>query len=470
MRWWLCAALWWIAAGQARADATVHIMLSADEHGWMNPLLDKKAHVQRGGAAAVEQLLRRRGFVDPPNTLAAYVVLSSGDTWTGPFESTSQQGAPMAALMRSLGVRAAALGNHEFDFGIDVMAERIREGGFPVLAANARRADGQPTPWQAHTVMDVNGVRIGVVGLTPADVIHSTDPRHLVGIQVDGYEASLRRALSDVRSQGVDAIVVLMHDRLSEALPLVPLLREFNVKVVGLGHRHQPEMHIDEAGPGLQDDVVLCNPGPYWRSLCGITLQLRDGIVVSRVVEQVPVAHSIEDVAVASPAVAAILQQAEARAAADGNRVITTIARAWRRQDDSLARALLSSWKTATNSQVALTNRGGLRQDIDAGPVRVRDIVSALPFNNSLFTMTLQGKQVRELAAMEAAVIEGVSMQQGKLCWPDGRHVQDDEAITVVTHGYLVRGGDSFPFPRWQVPAHDLGVDWREPLIRQTSP
>src|SRR4051812_1936844 len=111
---------------------SLHLLFTTDEHGWLLPLKDDVAKVDRGGIINLfDDLTKKEGW--PQKDM---VLLSAGDMWTGPYESTVLEGAPMVAAMSRMGYGAAAVGNHEFDFGTRTIAERAKAATFPLLAAN----------------------------------------------------------------------------------------------------------------------------------------------------------------------------------------------------------------------------------------------------------------------------------------------------------------------------------------------
>jgi 2',3'-cyclic-nucleotide 2'-phosphodiesterase (5'-nucleotidase family) len=101
------------------------------------------------------------------NDLDNCLILSGGDMWTGPAISTLTAGKSMADVMNAMGYKAAALGNHEFDFGLENITTRCSEMKFPLLAANVKFKDTHQLPdfIQPYTIIDINHVSVGVLGL-----------------------------------------------------------------------------------------------------------------------------------------------------------------------------------------------------------------------------------------------------------------------------------------------------------------
>ncbi|MFZ9887826.1 MAG: hypothetical protein ACO3JL_10015, partial [Myxococcota bacterium] len=164
----------------ANTSTEVLLLLSTDEHGWLSPLHDRERGVNQGGLVPFARALKQyEGRA--PNHVGLFSV---GDNWTGPFESTALQGVPMLQAMNLLEYRASVVGNHEFDFGQDVLARHARDASFPLLAANILedKTGERPswaTPW---VVVPLGPMRLGVIGLAHRRTPELTDPRNVTGL------------------------------------------------------------------------------------------------------------------------------------------------------------------------------------------------------------------------------------------------------------------------------------------------
>ena len=464
------------------APFSVRVLLTSDEHGWLLPWKDKKAAVSRGGIHAIAGAMRAEGYsADAPS----WLLLSSGDMWTGPYETTVLEGAPMTASMSHLGYNGAAVGNHEFDFGQHVVAERARTATFPFLAANLVESATNTAPaWAKPYVIveqlvdDGSTVRIAIVGLACVQSPVTADVRNMVGLAFQPYDEALRRWLPEIKQQQPDAIVVVAHDSISSVRPVLPLLRKYGVGVVAAGHEHKSGIFVDDNGTAAaNDDIVVCNPGPYLRSFCRVDLGYAGGAVVSHAEKVLEVSHPLDAPAPPFDAtLAAIVQGAEASATRIGGEVlIESKQRLGRGKEGSLGQLVVDAWLRALPyAQVAVTNAGGLRQDIDVGPLRIRDIVSALPFNNYLLVVDMKGKELKTILANPESVVGGVSYRFTEavdgtrtvtaVTLPSGKPVGDDDQLKVVINDFMFRGGDHYAFS--DVEPEETAVDWREPVFR----
>jgi 5'-nucleotidase/UDP-sugar diphosphatase len=460
----------------------VKILLSSDEHGWLSPWKDRSAGVLRGGVHAVAGALAAEGYAaDAPG----WLLLSAGDMWTGPYETTVLEGAPMVAVMNELGYDAAAIGNHEFDFGQAVLAQRRRESRFPFLGANLlETATGGPPPWaEPWTVVDVRQedgttARVGVLGLACEESPFTADIRNMAGLQFGPYDHALERALPQLQAQQPDVIVVLIHDSIARVQPLIPRLRALGVNLVAAGHEHRPGVLVDDNHTvDASDDVIICNAGPYMRTMCRVDLAYVGGMLRAHAEKRIDVVAPLDAPAPATnPALAATLQQAEASAAHIGGEILVESTRRLERgRDGALGQLVVDSWlEGLPYAHAAITNAGGLRQDVEAGPLRLRDIVSALPFNNYLLVVDMTGAELREVIGNPESIVGGVTYT-----WHDepqgarivnavfdreGKPIPDDARLKVVVNDFMYRGGDRYRFVDRE--PEETAVDWREPIYR----
>ncbi len=453
------------------------VLLTTDEHGWLEPFMDRAAGVRRGGVIEAYETFSSKERLGADDV----VLLSGGDMWTGPYETTVLEGAPMVQAFNHMGYVAAAVGNHEFDFGVRVLEQRTGEMKFPLLAANVREAaSGQRPAWaQSTTMIERNGIKIGIVGLTYEEATVVTDPKNLVGLEFLPYDEALRAEVPKLREQGADQIVVLIHDRLAAATRLAPVLRELGISVVAVGHAHNSDSFVDTAGtPGdTSDDIVFCNAGAYLRSYCRINVAYTDGKLSYRSVSVQQLARPITDtIAAPDPTLAKIISDAQKASERIGGEVLVKSDRTLKRNDRSLGQFITDSWLQALPyAQAAITNEGGIRQDLPKGKVRVRDIVSVLPFNNYLLVIEITGAQLREVLNKPESIQSGLRYTYREtpggrvlleLSDKDGNVIADDQRVKVIVNDFMYRSGDGYPFLKMDRNPEETALDWREPILR----
>ena len=159
----------------------------------------------------------------------AVLLVDSGDLFQGTLESNLTEGAAVIRAYNELGYTAAAIGNHEFDFGPvgphqvvrtpgedprGALIARAREARFPLLSANVRRANGGP--WSepnimASTIVEAAGIRVGMLGVTALRTADATDPRNFAGLEVTPLAEAIVREATQLRAAGATVVLVLAH-------------------------------------------------------------------------------------------------------------------------------------------------------------------------------------------------------------------------------------------------------------------
>jgi 2',3'-cyclic-nucleotide 2'-phosphodiesterase (5'-nucleotidase family) len=345
----------------------------------------------RGGLARVATLVRGLKR-ENPDTLFAL----AGDTISPSLLSSLLRGRQMIEAWNALGLDAATFGNHEFDFGPDLLRERVSESRFPWLSANVfELPGGRPAAGARRWLTrELGGLRVGLVGLTTPGTARTSNAGP--GIQFEGVEGAARAAFADMGP--VDVRVALTHLRLSQdrslaaALPLHAILG---------GHDHDP-MIVDQ-GPTviIKAGADAVNVGQVEYELgCG-------GKVVQRRQRLIPVDASIAaapDVTELVARYAALVErELDARI---GQTSVPLDAReaVIRREETALGHYLAEAMRERVSAEVGLLNSGAVRGNrlIPVGPLTRRDFHEMLPFNNTVVLLELTGAVLAQ--ALERSV------------------------------------------------------------------
>jgi 5'-nucleotidase len=406
----------------------------------------------RGGLARVATLVRALER-ESPNTVFAL----AGDTISPSVLSTLRRGAQMIEGWNALGLGVATFGNHEFDFGPAVLAQRIGESRFPWVASNVvDRATGRPFGGARRWLRrDFDGVRVGLIGLTTPDAARTSNGG--AGVRFDDPLEAARGALADLGAVDLRVAVThlpLLRDRaLAAALPIDAILG---------GHDHDPVL--------LEDGrAVIVKAGADAINVGQVEYELRCGAVIGRRQRLIPVDERLAE----APDVAELVRR---QAALLARELETPVGRTSvpldgreslvRREETPLGRFFAALMRERVGGQVGLLNSGAIRGNrvLPPGPITKRDIRELLPFGNTVTLLEVTGDALR--AALERSVDElprptghflqtsGIefSVDPGR---PPGRRVG---AVTVggqpldpagryrvATLDYLARGRDGYP-------------------------
>jgi 2',3'-cyclic-nucleotide 2'-phosphodiesterase (5'-nucleotidase family) len=443
---------------------TIKIINTSDEHGWLQPFTPFGSEMVQGGAANIFAWWQAVESYDPATTL----LLSGGDNWTGPAISTWFEGTPMVEAMNMMGYDASAIGNHEFDFGREVMEERFTEAEFPYLAANVRYADSgdQVAFAEPYAIFEVNGVQVGVIGLTTVATATTTHPKNIGDLEFIDYATALEEYVPDMRTDGAQIIIGLTHACSNELDALMQSHGDM-LDAVFTGHCNQ------QLATEI-NDVPLVGSGAYWRSYAVLEMEFDTSTgeilsydarfvdvefdpaegnpvtPVAELVELVDVWQGEVDLELAEP-VGYSETGLDQRSHIQGN---------W----------VTDAWLWAyPNADVAINNWGGLRAPVDAGEVTVGDVVAVLPFDNVLVAVDLTGEELLENLECCGGSLGGMTYFDGEITLLDGREFSLDETYTVLVNDFMYFGGDGYLFSEQNPEGYNTGIQWRQPVIDYTE-
>jgi 2',3'-cyclic-nucleotide 2'-phosphodiesterase (5'-nucleotidase family) len=425
------------------------ILYTNDEHGWM------EATDESGGAAGLMRLWREKeGYTDG----GPFLILSGGDMWTGPAISTWFDGESMTEVMNAMGYAAAAIGNHEFDFGLDGLAERAAQSEFPFLAANLHdKASGAPADIALpYTVQQVNGIYVGLIGLSSLDTPLTTKPDNVASLDFVAYERALSEIAPQVRADGAELLVVVGHLCASEMRALVPTAAELGVAVIGGGHCH-------ERVSRLVDGVALIAGGQYLQGYAKAELTFDTAADVVVQVEVGVFDNPVETTP--DPEIAALVAHWRAQTDAALSQVIGYTEKGIQRRSNQMFNMVTDAWLQAyPSADVAMTNTGGFRQAIPPGEITLADIVGVLPFDNVLIDVELRGAQLRENLQCCHPVVGGMTTLP-TVQLADGAPLDDNATYHVLVNDFMYGGGDDFRLQSYDPAAYNTAIDWRQPVI-----
>jgi 5'-nucleotidase len=181
-----------------------------DFHGALEPRPDAKGVLRGGAAPLAAALVQARAECRPPACVS--ILIDGGDEFQGTSASNLVYGRSVATLFRTLDVSAAALGNHEFDWGVDTLRARIREIPYAILGANVRAADGSRLPWlRDDTLIVRGGLRIGVVGVADPGTPRTTKALNVRGLTFGPMAPAIDARARALRARGADVVIVAAH-------------------------------------------------------------------------------------------------------------------------------------------------------------------------------------------------------------------------------------------------------------------
>src|SRR5882762_1499422 len=220
-----------------RADSTLlRVLALSDLHGQLEPRIwDWSQGKQVGGVAALKPWLDSLGRACGCTS----VRLDAGDEMQGTALSNATYGRGTIDAMNALGIDAAAIGNHEFDWSVDTLRSRMRDAKYPFLSANITNAAGTArpdwaTPW---TLVTKGGAKIAVIGLTTTETPTSTAPRNVQGLAFGDGARAIKQYLPAARA-AADFVIVAAHEGSGAIFDVAKGLDSGSVDLILAGHSH----------------------------------------------------------------------------------------------------------------------------------------------------------------------------------------------------------------------------------------
>jgi 2',3'-cyclic-nucleotide 2'-phosphodiesterase (5'-nucleotidase family) len=419
-----------------------------------------------GGAAHLATLVERERA-----GAATSFLLDSGDMFTGTL-SRLTEGEALLEMMTLMRYDALGVGNHEFDYGWQAFERGITRVPFPTLCCNVRYRGHRTRFCRPSTLLERNGVRLGVVGVMGMKAATRTImPSKVAELEFTDPVEETRAAVRALR-ETVDVVVVLAHQGLpgpmqtdAEADPEVqrPLDEDlaFCAAVPGIdvyiaAHSHhgleQPIVHPDTR-------TLITQTYGYGTRLGRIRLAV-DGRRVVR--HEIDLLKVWSDQLPPHPAVAARVAHYRAAVA---DRIGPPIGRAAERltrkyhRESPLGSFCADAMRARARAEVAVTNAGGLRADLPQGELDLGHVLDAFPFLNDLVTVELDGRALTTVLeqgfSLEAGMVQVSGLRarydparpaRSRLVEAEigGAPVRDEQIYRVATNSFLAEGGDGY--------------------------
>jgi 5'-nucleotidase len=490
---------------QTPAPIDLRILAINDFHGYLLPspggitIADpddrtRKITVPAGGAehmaTLVGQLREGRS-----NT----IFVAAGDLiGASPFLSAMFHDEPTIEALSMMGLNISAVGNHEFDEGKDELL-RMQIGGchpvdqcqgphpfagakFRYLAASTFEKSSGKTVFPPYEIRSFDGIPVAFIGLTLKGTPGLVSPVGVADLEFRDEAETVNALIPELKAQGVEAIVVLIHEGglptgdYNECPgisgPIVDIVKKFDraVDVVVTGHTHRAYV--------CQVDGRLVTSGDKYGTLI-TAIDLKLDPVTRDVISASADNHLVRTATLAKDAgQTALIESYDRLAAPLGNRPAGSVKETLSRMPkstgesplgDIVADAQLAATSAAANggAVIAFTNPGGVRADIthkENGGVTYADLFASQPFRNQLVTITLTGKQIKDMLEQQwldpkrpriLQVSRGFSYAwdgskgDGERVLPErmslhGQPVDPAASYRVTVNNFLFVGGDGF--------------------------
>ncbi len=443
-----------------------------------------------GGFANIAALVKREKAANP-NT----VYFDAGDFFAGPYVSSLTKGEAIIDAMNYLGLDAVCAGNHEFDYGWENALQQFPKAKFPLLNGNIFIKGTNKLHWNhPYIIKNVNGVRLGIIGLHGKFAFYDTTSDEMIrGIEVRDEEVYLRKYIKELKNK-TDLIVLLIHQGIpgtqssrgtndvarnhQRDIELAKNVSGIDLMITGHPHSGTPE-------PLVSNGTIIVSTDAYTIELGKLEItydKKKDKITDYKNHFNYLYDDEVEDDA----EMLKVINKWKDKLKVITDEQVTSISEPLTRSygEESLmgnmvADAMLNAHP---DYDFAVTNSGGLRQDIDAGAVTVGELVSAFPFPNTIVQLEMKGSDMRQIFEHGAGLTNGIlqiskgveivydeSKPIGKRivkCNIKGVPLKDNKTYKVLTSNFLADGGDGFLFFKKTLFYKNTGVEMLQAMIK----
>ncbi|MDP9836164.1 5'-nucleotidase [Neorhizobium huautlense] len=476
-----------LSTGAAFADFELNILHINDLHSRIEPInkydstctpAETEKNECFGGIARVKSAIdARRAELQGKNVL----VLDAGDQFQGSLFYSTYKSAPVAEFMNGIGFDAMAIGNHEFDDGPDELLKFITALKFPIISGNTVAKPGSllADKYKGYVIKEFGDQKVAVVSVLATDTNETSSPGP--DITFEDEITYLKKAVTELQGQGINKIVVLSHVGYVKDQAIAAAVDGIDVIVGGHSHTYLSSTDTKAAGPyptlvknpaGVEVPIVTAYA--YSKYLGDFTVVFDD----NGAVKSTSGAPKLLDASVAQDEafVAKVkelggpLEELKKKVVGSSEGIIDGDRVNCRAKECTMGNLLADAQLDRVKDQgitLSIQNGGGLRASIDAGDVTMGEVLTVLPFQNTIATFQLKGSDV--VAALENGVsqidegagrfaqVAGMKYSFDK-SKPAGSRVSDvqvkegdvfvaiDPAKTygVVTNNYVRTGGDGY--------------------------
>ncbi|MBC7844285.1 MAG: 5'-nucleotidase C-terminal domain-containing protein [Gemmatimonadaceae bacterium] len=452
--------------GDTRSSAPrLRVIGINDFHGAFESRTGPRGQPLGGAPALVSAIRRAQRECAPPSCYS--VLVDGGDEFQGTPASNLAYGRTVVTLFDSLGLTAAALGNHEFDYGQDTLRARIRQASYAVLSANLRDTLGNIPSWiRQDTIVQRGPFTVGIIGISTIETPKTTRAINVTDLRFLDPAPIVSERAKALRARGANVIVVAGHVGgfcNAEAVCEGEIFDMVNrltspVDVVVSGHSHSlvntrlrgvPIVQARSRGEAIDvvDLAVGDTSGNRPGDISGSRVLRAD--VLEIMADTIPPdAQAARIAKVAVDAVAAIIAQPAGRILADMRREGSQYA---------LGNLVADAMREAAHSDIAVMNNGGIRANLLAGDVNFGRLYEVQPFGNTLYTLRVRGSDLRgylaRLVAGNAprAHVSGVLLRYDPArpaddrlvdVRVDGKPIDGKRIYTITLNDFMVTGGD----------------------------
>lgn len=433
------------------------------------------------------------------------LLLSGGDVNTGTPESDFLKAEPDIKAMNLMGYTAMAVGNHEFDKGLEVLKQQIQWADFPFLSANIFWEKTQQPAFVPYIIKKAGALRVAIVGLTTTDTPMRTSGENVTGLVFKEPEKVIQTLMPTLKQES-DMIIAVTHmgyykdgNHGIDAPGDVTLARRIEgIDFIAGGHTHELL-----TSPYKINNTLIVQAGEWGKYISRTDLEYsRETGILLKNYQLIPINLEIKELqstamdqtragqssplkisphpemtALLAPYAAKVEKQLQQQIGTvdgyfEGNRDVI------RTQETNLGNLVACAMASITGCSMGIQNSGGIRDSLPKGPVTFRDLIKINPFGNTISQVTLTGRELKTYLEKVLSLPAGhgsfaqtwglcATLKKGKLIKisVNGKTVADDSQYSVALNNFIATGGDGYPDISGHLSYLDTGYTMDQAII-----
>ena len=391
------------------------------------------------------------------------LLLDAGDAIGDTLVAGSTKGKAVTELMNAVRYDAMTLGNHEPDFGMDVLRQRINEARFDVLAANVVDSRSKQLFTKPYVVRSIGGVTVGVLGIAYPNTPLTTARKNVAGYEFRQARETAAEYVPKLRGDGAELIVILSHLGLSADRKLAEAVRGIDI-IVG-GHSHNRMKQLLRVR-----QTIIVQAGAHLSDLGRLDVEIEGGKVITARSEMIALDNAVVP---STPEIARTIERYN-QGAVEAEIAIaeSPIVRAQtlddseprKRDQESPADSLFADIvREHADADIAFLPGVGYGVAIPAGAIRSSALRNLIPHESKLTTMTLTGADVRDILeqSVENVLTEDPAQKVGGMIQVSGLRFTytQDEKFGSRVRSVLVGGKPLNPRQQYRTATNSMLAD-----------
>ncbi len=433
---------------QPAKNVEIKVLYTNDEHGWIDKNWDNA-----GASGLLDLWKNQEGYTADGN----FIVISGGDNFSGQAISTFANGESAIEVMNEIGYDLSTVGNHEFDFGQNIFAERTEQANFPYISCNIiDETSGEiPSYISPYVMKEIGGVKVAIIGLTTVKTLVETRKEYVDNLKFVNYNEALDKWVPKVKRLGAKVILLSCHVPNVELNGVKEKAQELGVSFIGAAHSHSTYSEVTNKVAMVEANCFYNN-----YAVAKISYDKEKDLVTDVTVEIKPNKTDNSD-----EKVDAILEKWNQKMESELGTVIGYTDTEIYRYSGAMQNLVCDSWLYYfPNADISVSNIGGVRASIPQGEISNASVMDVLPFDNIIYELELKGSAIEDCLTPVDAIYGGVYEDNG-LHFISGREFHPDSTYVVLTSNYMYTS-DIYKFNQYDTEPYNTGINWRVPVAK----